>query len=134
MCTSSNAWPSSPGAKEPPARGPVSNSGPGGRYIEFTRFLRGVRPFLRERTESFSMRLLAFAAVSSLALGVAACAPHIDYAHKTSLDCPDRLGGLQRTGMAADRKTCAYRANGGTEVTLQLVPVNGDAGATLGAI
>jgi hypothetical protein len=81
------------------------------------------------------MRLLAFAAVSGLALGAAACAPHIDYAHRTSLDCPDRLGGLQRTGMAADRKTCAYRANGGTEVTLQLTPVvNGDAGATLSAI
>ncbi|MDB5444581.1 MAG: hypothetical protein JWP73_2957, partial [Phenylobacterium sp.] len=81
------------------------------------------------------MRLLAFAAVSSLALGAAACAPHIDYAHKTSLDCPDQLGGLQRTGMAADRKSCAYRANGGTEITLQLTPVvNGDAGATLSAI
>lgn len=81
------------------------------------------------------MRFSAFAAVSSLALGAAACAPHIDYAHKTSLDCPDRLGGLQRTAMSADRKTCAYRANGGTEVTLQLTPVvNGDAGATLSAI
>jgi hypothetical protein len=81
------------------------------------------------------MRLIALTAVSALALGAAACAPHIDYAHKTSLDCPDRQGELTRTGVAADRKSCTYRASEGAEVTLQLTPVaNGDAGATLSAI
>jgi hypothetical protein len=81
------------------------------------------------------MRLIALTAVSALALGAAACAPHIDYAHKTALDCPDRQGELQRTGVAADRKSCTYQARGGAEITLQLTPVvNGDAGATLSAI
>jgi hypothetical protein len=81
------------------------------------------------------MRLTAFAAVSALALGAAGCAPHIDYAHKTALDCPDRQGELTRTGISADHKSCTYRASEGAEVTLQLTPVaNGDAGATLSAI
>jgi hypothetical protein len=81
------------------------------------------------------MRLAAFAAVSALALGASACAPPIDYAHKTALDCPDRQGELERTGIAPDRRTCTYRASEGAEITLQLTPVaNGDAGATLSAI
>lgn len=81
------------------------------------------------------MRLTAFAAVSALALGAAGCAPRVDYAHRTALDCPERQGELQRTGVAADRKSCTYRAREGAEITLQLTPVaNGDAGATLSAI
>jgi hypothetical protein len=81
------------------------------------------------------MRILAFAAVSALALGAAACAPRVDYAHRTALDCPERQGELQRTGVSPDRKSCTYRASEGAEVTLQLTPVaNGDAGATLEAI
>jgi len=80
------------------------------------------------------MRLLAFAAVSALALGAAACAPRIDYAHRTRLDCPDRQGQLRRTGAAADGKSCTYAANDGTEVNLQLTPVNGDANMTLSAL
>jgi hypothetical protein len=81
------------------------------------------------------MRLIALTAASALALGAAACAPHIDYAHKTALDCPDRQGELTRTGVSADHKSCTYRASEGAEITLQLTPVsNGDAGATLSAI
>ena len=81
------------------------------------------------------MRLIAFAAVSSLALMAAAgCAPHVDYAHKTALDCPDRQGELRRTGAAADGKSCTYQASEGAEVTLQLAAVNGDAGAVLSAV
>lgn len=81
------------------------------------------------------MRLIAFAAASSLALmATAACAPRIDYAHKTTLDCPDRQGELRRTGVSADRKSCTYRADEGAEVTLQLASVHGDAGSTLSAI
>jgi hypothetical protein len=80
------------------------------------------------------MRLLAFAAVSVLALGASACAPRVDYAHRTRLDCPDRQGELRRTGAAADGKSCTYAANDGTEVNLQLTPVNGDANTTLSAL
>ncbi|HEV2531701.1 hypothetical protein [Phenylobacterium sp.] len=80
------------------------------------------------------MRLLAFAAVSALALGASACGPRIDYAHRTSLDCPDRQGELRRTGAAADGKSCTYASNEGAEIALQLTPVNGDAGATLSAL
>ena len=81
------------------------------------------------------MRLIAFAAVSSLALMAAAgCAPHVDYAHKTTLDCPDRQGELRRTGISPDRKSCTYQAAEGAEVTLQLAAVNGDPGAVLSAV
>jgi len=82
------------------------------------------------------MRLIALTAASALALGAAAgCAPRIDYAHKTALDCPERQGELERTGVAPDRKSCTYRGRDGAEVTLQLTPVsNGDAGAALSAI
>jgi hypothetical protein len=81
------------------------------------------------------MRVIAFAAVAALALGATACAPRVDYAHKTALDCPGRQGELTRTGVSADRRSCAYRAGDGAQVTLQLTPVsNGDASATLGAV
>jgi len=80
------------------------------------------------------MRLIAFAAVSALALSAGACAPRVDYAHKTTLDCPDRQGELRRTSVAPDQKSCTYRADEGAEITLQLASVNGDAGAVLSAI
>ena len=78
------------------------------------------------------MRLSALA--SALALGTAACAPHVDYAHKTSLDCPDRQGQLQRTGVAPDRRSCTYSAGAGTEVTLELTAANTDANTALAGI
>lgn len=80
------------------------------------------------------MRLIAFAAVSSLALAAGACAPRIDYAHKTTLDCPARQGELRRTSVAADGKSCTYSADEGAEVTLQLASVNGDPNAVLSAV
>lgn len=81
------------------------------------------------------MRLaILLTAVSAAALGTAACAPRVDYAHKTSLDCPDRQGELQRTGVAPDRRSCTYAAGSGTEVTLQLTPANTDANTALTAI
>jgi hypothetical protein len=80
------------------------------------------------------MRLIAFAAVSALALSAGACAPRIDYAHKTTLDCPDRQGELRLTSVAADKKSCTYHAEEGAEITLQLASVNGDAGAVLSAL
>lgn len=78
--------------------------------------------------------ILLTAAASALALGAVGCAPHPDYAHRTALDCPDRQGELERTGIAADRKSCTYRSREGAEITLQLTPVSGDASTTLKAI
>ena len=81
------------------------------------------------------MRLaILLTAVSAAALGAAACAPHVDYLHKTSLDCPERQGELQRTGFAPDRRSCTYSAGSGTEITLQLTPANTDASTALIAI
>lgn len=80
------------------------------------------------------MRLIDIATVSALALSAGACAPRIDYAHKTTLDCPERQGELRLTGIAADKKSCTYHAEEGAEITLQLAAVNGDAGAVLSAL
>lgn len=81
------------------------------------------------------MRLILLAAASTAALATSACAPRVDYAHRTALDCPDRSGELKRVSISADRKTCVYRADQGVDVTLQLTPVsNGDATATLAAV
>jgi hypothetical protein len=76
------------------------------------------------------MRLYAFAAVSALALGLASCAPHENYAARTRLDCPDSQGDLTRVSVAADGKSCIYKS-GDIDVTLQLTPVSGDAYSTL---
>ncbi len=79
------------------------------------------------------MRMLAFTAASALALSAAACAPHVNYAARTRLDCPDNAGQLTRTSVAPDGRSCLYKA-GGVDVTLQLTPVSGDATTTLNAI
>jgi len=80
------------------------------------------------------MKTLLFVAASALALTAAACAPTARPDLRTALDCPASQGDLTRTGKAADGKTCTYRSSEGAEVSLQLVPVKGDAAATLQAI
>ena len=80
------------------------------------------------------MRVISLSTAAALALGAASCAPHVNYAARTALDCPDRQGELVRTSISADRKTCTYRAGEGVDVSLQLTPVSGDAGQTLNAI
>lgn len=80
------------------------------------------------------MRVIQILAASTLALGASACAPHIDYAHRTALDCPDRQGELDRTSISPDRKTCTYRGRDGTDVTLQLTAVSTDVTTTLNAV
>jgi hypothetical protein len=47
------------------------------------------------------------------------------------LNCPDREGDLKRVSAAADGKSCRYTDADGSEVTLELVPVSGDANAAL---
>jgi hypothetical protein len=79
------------------------------------------------------MRILAFAAVSALALGAAGCAPHTNYAARTRLDCPDTQGQLTRVSIAADGKSCLYKS-GDVDVNVQLTPVSGDAYSTLKTI
>jgi len=80
------------------------------------------------------MKTLLFLAASALALSAAACAPTTKADLRTALDCPANQGDLTRTGKAADGKSCTYRSSEGTEVSLQLVAVKGDATATLQAI
>jgi len=80
------------------------------------------------------MKTLLFVAASALALTAAACAPTHKVELRTALDCPASQGELTRTDKAADGKTCTYRSSEGAEVSLQLVAVKGDAGATLQAI
>lgn len=79
------------------------------------------------------MRWISLAAASTLALSAAACAPHGDPAARVRLDCPERQGDLVRVSMAADGKTCGYRA-GGVDVSLQLTPVSGDPMTTLNSV
>lgn len=70
------------------------------------------------------------ACASALALGAVGCAPKAE-APRAALDCPANEGGLTRTAQAADGKSCTYQTADGAEVTLQLMPVSGSAGATL---
>lgn len=79
------------------------------------------------------MRVIALAAVSALALGAAACVPHVNPTQRTRLDCPDRAGELVRVSQSADGKTCGYRAED-AEITLQLMPVSGDPMTTLNGV
>jgi hypothetical protein len=80
------------------------------------------------------MKTLLFVAASALALSAAACAPSPKPDLRTALDCPSSQGELTRTNKAADGKTCIYTSSEGAEVTLQLIPVKGDATATLQGI
>jgi len=77
------------------------------------------------------MKTLLFVAASALALTTAACGPSTKADLRTALDCPTSQGDLTRTNKAADGKTCIYTSSEGAEVTLQLIPVKGDATATL---
>lgn len=79
------------------------------------------------------MRWMSLAAASALALSAAACAPHANPAARVRLDCPEHQGDLVRVSMAADGKTCGYRA-GGVDVSLQLMPVSGDPMTTLAGV
>jgi hypothetical protein len=78
---------------------------------------------------------LFITAATALALtGVAACAPGGRATARTSLDCPATQGELTRTAVAADHKTCTYLTSNGAEVSLQLIPVAGNAEATLATL
>ena len=50
------------------------------------------------------------------------------------LDCPTTEGDLTRVSISNDGKTCAYQSADGAEVSLELVPVVGDAQSTLAKI
>ena len=81
-----------------------------------------------------SMRSLPLLTVTGLALATAGCVRHgPSPAMLGRLDCPDSQGELTRVSEAADGKSCVYRVPNG-EVTLSLVPVAGDADATLARI
>jgi hypothetical protein len=80
------------------------------------------------------MKSLLLIAASTLALSAAACAPNARPTARVALECPQTQGELTRTGIAADHKSCTYRAEDGGEVTLQLVSTNGDPQAALKAL
>ncbi len=50
------------------------------------------------------------------------------------LDCPVTEGDLTRVSIEQDGKSCAYRSADGAEVSLELVPIVGDAQATLAKV
>ena len=50
------------------------------------------------------------------------------------LDCPATEGDLTRVSISNDGKTCAYQSADGAEVSLELIPVVGDAPTTLAKI
>jgi len=53
----------------------------------------------------------------------------------SSLDCPDSEGDLNRKSAAADGKSCVYGTDGGDQVTLRLIGLDGkDAGSVLDPI
>lgn len=79
------------------------------------------------------MKPLYLAAASAMALTAAACGPKTPVA-RAALDCPPTQGDLTRTSASPDGKACTYVGEGGAEVTLQLVSVQGSPDATLAAI
>jgi hypothetical protein len=80
------------------------------------------------------MKPLFLAASSVALLGLAACTPTRPPAARAALDCPQQQGDLTRTGVAPDRKSCTYRTSDGSDVTLQLLPTNGDPKAALASL
>jgi len=80
-----------------------------------------------------SYGLMAGAAVVAAAL--AGCKPPTPPRVVSALDCPGGQGDLTRQSAAADGKTCVYATDGGDQVTLQLVSLDGkDPGAVLGPV
>jgi hypothetical protein len=79
------------------------------------------------------MKPLYLACASAMALTAAACGPKVPAA-RAALECPMKQGDLTRTSASSDGKTCTYAADGGAEVTLQLVSTQGGVDSTLAAI
>jgi hypothetical protein len=77
------------------------------------------------------MKTSMLIAASGLALSVAGCGPAGPRPTLTRLDCPATQGELTRLSAADDGKSCVYRTREGEDVNLQLLPVQGDARATL---
>lgn len=75
------------------------------------------------------MKAVLSIAASAAALGVAACYPPPQ--QLTRLDCPETQGELTRIGQAADGRSCTYVGEGGAEVSLRIVEVEGGVDATL---
>lgn len=80
------------------------------------------------------MKHLLLIAASGLALTLAGCSGAAKPKALTKLDCPATEGELTRVSAAPDGKTCAYTNANGEEVTLQIMPVKGDASQTLAAL
>jgi len=72
-------------------------------------------------------------AASGLVLGLAACHP-LPQRAVTRLDCPTSAGELTRVNAAADGRACLYRSAAGADVSLRLLPVNGDPRAALAGV
>lgn len=70
--------------------------------------------------------------IAASALTLAGCQGASPPAAK--LDCPTTEGDLTRVSITNDGKACAYRSADGAEVSLELIPVVGDAQSTLAKI
>jgi hypothetical protein len=79
------------------------------------------------------MKTLYLLAASALALTAAACGPKVPTA-RAALECPATQGDLTRTSTSPDGKACTYTSDGGAEVTLQLVAIQGGVDSTLSTI
>jgi hypothetical protein len=78
--------------------------------------------------------IIAGAALVAVAVGASACNPvrralHIGSARPmivaTTLNCPDQQGDLIRTSVSPDGHDCDYHGRDGEEVSLSLLPLNG---------
>lgn len=68
------------------------------------------------------------AALAALPFALAACQQPKPIAR---LDCPETEGRLTRVSVAADGRSCAYRADGDLVLNLQIVPVKASPAAAL---
>ena len=74
---------------------------------------------------------IVLAGAAAAALTLAGCYPPHPHSHRdeplkaiASLDCPDSIGDLTRTAASSDGRSCAYTADGGAQVGLQLVAID----------
>ena len=81
------------------------------------------------------MRPLQIALTGALVIvAVTGCRPRTPPTARLALDCPTTQGGLTRSSVAPDGKSCLYASRDGDEVSLRLIPVTGTYQAALGTV
>ena len=81
------------------------------------------------------MRPLQIALTGALVIvAVTGCRPRTPPTARLALDCPTTQGGLTRSSVAPDGKSCLYASRDGDVVSLRLIPVTGTYQAALGTV